>query len=179
MFCKFYQNTRSPGSVFRAKELIRVSLINRMAQYYALSTFLPPFMPTKLDSGPTLQHWLRAVVARIWPGVVAILMVLRLLLVANLLVRPEDLEETHARRLFGIAFILAFAHLPVAPKMVKLESRMRSPESKPDDMALLLSAWLKINNLRLWIVDVPFFFVTSVAAMESLSVLKPAVNYVE
>lgn len=124
-------------------------------------------MPSETNPGPVLQRWLRGVVARIWPGVIAIVLVTRVALVANLLVRPDDLAHTHARMLHGIGLAFSFAHLVVAPKMLKLERGMKNSNSTPEETIDLVARWLKVNNVRTVLVDVPFWAVTLRAALEA------------
>lgn len=146
------------------------SLVNRLAQYFALSTFLPPHTsPKKIDHvGAAFQHWLQTVVPRVWTGVISIVLFTRVALILNLFVRPDDLAGSNARFLYGVGLFLSFAHLSVAPKMLKFEKRMMSPETVPHVAMELLAGWMKVNNIRFWIVDVPFWVVGVWATLEGL-----------
>lgn len=127
-------------------------------------------MNSSLSPGAVMQHWLRNVVKRVWPGVVTVVMLLRIVLAMNIAVRPHDVRDTHARLLYGVTMFFAFAHLAVAPKMVKLESKLMNLESKAEDTQRLLVAWLGINNIRLWAVDVPLWTISIAAALEAVKV---------
>ena len=144
-------------------------LVNRLAQYFALSSFLPPYTSTKkVDHvGAALQHWLQTVVPRIWTGVIGIVLIARVALILNLFVHTEDLAGTYARLLYGIGLFFSFAHLFIAPTMLKFETRMMSPDTIPEVTLDLLAGWLKINNVRIWVVDVPFWVVGVLATLES------------
>ncbi|RJE27122.1 hypothetical protein PHISCL_00589 [Aspergillus sclerotialis] len=146
-----------------------ILLVNRLAQYFALSTFLPPYTsPKQVDHvGAALQHWIQQVVPRVWKGVIGIVLIARVALILNLFVCVEDLAGTNGRLLYGIGLFFSFAHLFVAPKMLKLEKRLMDPQTIPQVTLELLVRWLKINNVRIWVVDVPFWVVGVLATLES------------
>jgi hypothetical protein len=117
-----------------------------------------------------LQLWLRQVVKRIFPGVVAILFLTRVALFANLFIRTDDFYGTHARKFHWVGVLFSFAHLVIAPKMLKIERKMQSEDLQPEEMIQLLSHWLKVNNVRMWLVDVPFWAVELGATVESFKI---------
>lgn len=148
--------------------------MNRLAQYYAITTFMPPHMPhppstspaaKRFNPSPILKIWLRTAVSRVFTGVLAVVFILRLALLANILVRPADLAVLgSARSLYGVAFVLSFAHLPIAPSMLRLENAMKSPQTSDEEMLELLGRWFKMNNVRIWVTDFPLWLV-SIAAL--------------
>ncbi|PWY66097.1 hypothetical protein BO70DRAFT_383165 [Aspergillus heteromorphus CBS 117.55] len=158
--------------LLRVTPLITTTILlsNRLAQYFALSTFLPPHTPPKkIDHvGPAFQHWLQTVVPRVWTGVIGIVLLTRVVLILNLFVRPDDLAGSSARVLYAVGLGLSFAHLAVAPKMLRFETRMMSPETVPHVAMELLAGWLRVNNRRFWLVDVPFWLVGVGATVEGL-----------
>lgn len=157
--------------------------MNRIAQFYAITTFMPPYMPYASPSAtaekspqpsrhfnpaPVLRVWLTISIQRILPGVLVVVMLARISLLANLLVRPNDLANGYGRLLYGIGLFLSFAHLPLAPTMLKLENAMKSPQTATEDFIPLLQRWFKLNNIRIWITDVPLWLVTISAVIESI-----------
>jgi hypothetical protein len=91
----------------------------------------------------------------------------RIALILNLFVRPDDLAGSNARFLYAIGLFFSFAHLAVAPKMLKFEKRMMSPETIPEITMELLVGWLRVNNVRIWAVDVPFWVIGVWATLEA------------
>ncbi|KAF2193882.1 hypothetical protein K469DRAFT_709346 [Zopfia rhizophila CBS 207.26] len=154
--------------------LSTVLLVQRIAQFYAITTFMPPHMPhppanspaaKRFNPSPVLKIWMRTAVARVFPGVLAVVFVMRLALLANILIRPSDLAVLgSARALYGVGLALSFAHLPIAPAMLKLENAMKSPQTADDEMLVLLERWFKVNNVRIWVTDFPLWLV-SIAAL--------------
>jgi len=156
--------------------------VNRIAQFYAITTFMPPYMPyawnttpgkspqvsRHFNPAPVLRVWLTISNQRILPGVLAIVMLARISLLANVLVRPDDLADGHGRLMYGIGLFLSFAHLPLAPTMLKLENTMKSPQTAAEDFIPLLQRWFKINNIRIWVTDAPLWLVTISAVVESI-----------
>lgn len=138
---------------------------------------MPPHMPhppanstaaKRFNPGPVLKIWMRTAVGRIFPGVLAIVFAMRIVLLANILIRPSDLAVLgSARTLYGIGLALSFAHLPIAPMMLKLEDAMKSPQTTDEELLGLLQRWFKVNNLRIWVTDVPLFLVSMAALFEA------------
>jgi hypothetical protein len=98
-------------------------------------------------------------------------MLLRLTLLGNLLVRPDDMAfngSGYARALYGVGFLLSFAHLALAPGMVHLENLMKSPQTRDDEMVPLLRRWFSVNNMRLWTMDFPLWMVSIVAVTQAI-----------
>lgn len=121
----------------------------------------------RFNPSPILKIWLRTAVSRIFPGVLVVVFVLRLALLANILIRPADLGVLgSARTFYSIGFVLSFAHLPLAPALLRLENAMKSPQTGDDEMLELLERWFKVNNVRIWITDFPLWLV-SIAALLS------------
>ncbi|KAI5194183.1 hypothetical protein AUEXF2481DRAFT_9627 [Aureobasidium subglaciale EXF-2481] len=157
--------------------LTTVLFMNRVAQFYAITTFMPPHMPhapasstasKRINAAPVLKIWLRTSVARVFPGVLAVVMLLRLTLLLNIFVRPSDFGFGYGRITYGLSFILSFAHLPLAPKMLRIENRMKSPQTGDDEIVGLLQGWFKINNIRIWAVDFPLWLVSIAAIVNTI-----------
>lgn len=127
-------------------------------------------MSSAVKPGQVLQHWLRGVVSRIWPGIVTLVMLLRIVLAMNLVIRPHDFKGTNGRLFYGLTMFFAFAHLAIAPKMVKLENRLQDLSTKAEETQQLLVVWLGINNIRLWVVDVPLWIFSIVAALAAIKI---------
>lgn len=149
--------------------------VNRIAQFFAITTFMPPYMPhappsstasKRFNPAPVLRIWLRTSVERIFPGVLAAVMLLRITLLANILVRPGDFAFGYGRVLYGIGLLLSFAHLPLAPAMMRLENAMKSPQTGDDEILPLLQRWFKVNNVRIWTIDFPLWLITIGAVLE-------------
>jgi hypothetical protein len=97
-------------------------------------------------------------------------MLLRIVLAMNLVIRPHDFKGTNGRLLYGLTMFFAFAHLAVAPKMVKLENRLQDLSTKAEETQQLLVVWLGINNIRLWVVDVPLWIFSIAAALAAIKI---------
>lgn len=147
--------------------------MNRLAQFYAITTFMPPHMPhppstspaaKRFNPSPILKIWLRTAVSRIFPGVLAVVLAvvlaMCLALLANILIRPADLALLGAARtLYSIGFALSLAHLPLAPSILELENKMKSPQTSDEEMPELLGRWSEVNNVRIWLTDFPLWLV--------------------
>lgn len=108
--------------------------------------------------------WFRTASSRIWKSAIGLTILLRLACIANLIVRPEG---RLTRPLYGLCLAGAFAHLPVAPRMLVFERKMKSEESSPSESLQGLYDWLSINNVRLLVVDVPLWLATGAALVEA------------
>jgi hypothetical protein len=141
---------------------------------------MPPYMPQvpesssaskRLQPAPVLRIWLRTSIERFFPGVLAVVMLLRVTLLANLFVRPDDLAfagSGYARTLYAVGLLLSFAHLILAPGMVRLENVMKSPQTRDQDMVPLLRKWFGVNNVRLWTMDFPLWVVSVAAVTQAI-----------
>ena len=142
-----------------------------MAQYFALSTFLPPHVPNykQHNVAHVFQSWLSAVVGRIWVGVIALVMLQRASLAANVWIRPAEMEGSHARLFYAVGLALSFAHLTVAKRMLGYENTMKDPRSSSLQSLDSLRKWLSVNNVRVWAIDVPMWLTTLAAVTELMA----------
>ncbi|KAL4894206.1 hypothetical protein BDV59DRAFT_176039, partial [Aspergillus ambiguus] len=141
--------------------------INRVGQYFALTSFRPPFMPRDQQhlAAPLFQTWFRSASGRIWKGVIILTQLQRLLCIANLVVRPST---TISWWLYGASFILSNAHLPFVPRLLAAENRILGEQQKaPEESLAALGDWLKANNIRVLAVDLPLLLVTTAASVAS------------
>lgn len=105
-----------------------------------------------------LQSWLRDCVPRFFPGVIAIVMVLRIFLVLNIFVRTQDFIGNHGRFGYSIGVLFSFSHLIVAPLMLRYERKLTGEENLDgEEVEKLIRGWLSVNNIRIWVVDVAFW----------------------
>lgn len=95
---------------------------------------------------------------RVWPGVVTIIFITRMTLVANLFVRPDDFAATHAWKLHALG-VFSVAHLVFASKMLQYERKMQGQDMRTEELFDLLQKWLRINNVRIWLVAAAFWVV--------------------
>jgi hypothetical protein len=92
-------------------------------------------------------------------------MLLRISCLANIFIRPAG---PLASWLYGASLTLAFAHLPVAPRLLIFEREIKNEESSPAESLQGLQKWLSINNVRLLAVDLPLWVTTAIAVVESV-----------
>lgn len=141
--------------------------INRVSQYFALTSFRPPYMPPDQQhlAGPIFQRWFQSASGRIWKGVIILTQLQRLLCIANLVVPSST---TVGWWLYGASLILSNAHLPFVPRLLASENKMiREQQEVPEESLTALGDWMKINNVRVLAVDLPLLLVTTAAALAS------------
>ncbi|GKZ85687.1 hypothetical protein AnigIFM56816_011658 [Aspergillus niger] len=141
--------------------------INRVGQYFALTSFRPPYMPPDQHhlAAPVFQRWFRSASGRIWKGVILLTQMQRLLCLANLMVRPST---TIGWWLYAASFILSNAHLPFVPRLLTAEKKLLGKQQQaPEESLVALQDWLKVNNIRVLAVDLPLLLVTTAAALAS------------
>jgi hypothetical protein len=93
-------------------------------------------------------------------------MLLRLACLANIVIQPAGLLT---RWLYGVSLALTFGHLPVAPRLLVFEKEMKDEKNTPTQSLEGLKKWLKVNNVRLLVLDLPLWIVTAVAVAESFN----------
>ncbi|RYP71905.1 hypothetical protein DL771_004508 [Monosporascus sp. 5C6A] len=148
-----------------------VLVINRVAQYYAFTSFLPPHMPPLRhekrhhDAAPTFQLWFRVLAARIWVPVVVLSELQMVLCALNLLWAPPTGPTAWWLHLFSL--VLANGHWPFVPRLLRAERAVKDVRATPAQSLAALRDWMDVNNVRVLLVDVPQAFVTAAAALAS------------
>jgi len=143
------------------------SVTNRIAQYYAFTSFLPPHISrTEHDASPTFQRWFRLLVARIFIPVVVLSELQTLLCILNL-VYPPPVSNTVAWWLHFWSLVLANGHWPFVPALLKYERAVKDKKATPKQSLAALEGWMATNNVRVLVVDIPQAFVSAAAALAS------------
>ncbi|GCB25260.1 hypothetical protein AAWM_08145 [Aspergillus awamori] len=81
------------------------------------------------------------------------------------MVRPST---TIGGWLYVASFILSNAHLPFVPRLLAAEEQLLGEQQKAQEESLAaLQDWLKVNSIRVLVVDLPLLLVTTAAALAS------------
>ncbi|KAL3420419.1 hypothetical protein PVAG01_08918 [Phlyctema vagabunda] len=149
--------------------LITLTLvINRVAQYYAFTSFLAPHIsPSQHDAAPTLQLWFRRLAARIWGPVIALSLLQTILCIVNVFVYPVPAEYGVAWWLHIWSLVLANGHWPFVRTLLRYEHAVKDYRATPKQSLTALEGWMATNNVRVLLVDVPQAFVSAAAALAS------------
>ncbi|KAH8587792.1 hypothetical protein B0O99DRAFT_601349 [Bisporella sp. PMI_857] len=141
--------------------LITLTLvINRVAQYYAFTSFLPPHIsPSQHDASPTFQLWFRQVASRIWVPVIILSLLQTILCILNVLVYPVPAENSTAWWLHFWSLVLANGHWPFVRTLLGYEHAVKDKNATPKESLRALEGWMATNNVRVLLVDVPQAFV--------------------
>jgi hypothetical protein len=155
------------SSHFARQTYRKTRCLNRVGQYFSLTSFRPPHMPPDQQhvAAPIFQCWFRSVSSRIWKAVIILTQLQRVACVANLVVRPST---TIGWWLYGASLVLSNAHLPFVPRLLASEKQMLEEQQEaPEKSLAALGDWMKVNNVRVMAVDLPLLLVTTAAAVVS------------
>ncbi|KAJ5507617.1 hypothetical protein N7527_009760 [Penicillium freii] len=141
--------------------------INRVGQYFSLTSFRPPYMPPDQQhiAAPIFQRWFQSASGRIWKAVIILTNLQRVACIANLVFRPST---TIGWWLYGASLVLSNAHLPFVPRLLRSEKQMLEEQHEAPEKGLAaLGDWVTVNNVRVMGVDLPLLLVTTAAAVVS------------